>query len=134
MIYLLDTNVLSALRRPDRAPGVAQRLANKAPELLYISTISLGEIERGLGLQRKRNPMFAADLADWLGRTREAFEDRILPFGEEDAIIWGRLAAELGNNRMDLMIAATALAHDATMVSGDKAFAATGVRLENPFE
>ena len=78
--------------------------------------------------------MFAADLADWLGRTREAFEDRILPFGEEDAIIWGRLAAELGNNRMDLMIAATALAHDATMVSGDKAFAATGVRLENPFE
>ncbi|HOS94717.1 MAG TPA: PIN domain-containing protein, partial [Armatimonadota bacterium] len=54
MIYLLDTNVLSALRRPDRAPQVARWLADKPDDSLFLSVITLGEVERGIALQSPR--------------------------------------------------------------------------------
>ena len=62
------------------------------------------------------------------------FADRLLDFGAEDARIWGRLTQEIGHGGADLMIAATALRHDATIVTGNVAdFRDTGVRIENPF-
>ena len=134
MIYLLDTNVVSALRRPDRAPQLLRWLAAKPEEALYISVITLGEIERGIARQKLLNPAFAADLRGWLGRIEEQFADRFLPFGAEDARIWGSLIEKIGHFTADLLIAATALARDATVVTGDNGFAATGVKLENPFD
>lgn len=133
-MYILDTNVLSAVRRPDRAPKVAAWLQGKAEQDLFLSVITLGEIERGIRQQNTRDPGFARDLRAWLDRTVLLFSDRLLPFEAEDARIWGRLSAEIGHNGADLMIAASALRHAATVVTGNtRDFAPTGVALEDPF-
>ncbi|MCC7319647.1 MAG: type II toxin-antitoxin system VapC family toxin [Rubellimicrobium sp.] len=133
-MYILDTNVISAVRRPDRAPKVAAWLQGKAEPDLFISVITLGEIERGIRQQQSRDPGFAADLRAWLDRTVLLFSDRLLPFDAEDARIWGRLSAEIGNNGADLMIAASALRHAAIVVTGNTSdFVPTGCALENPF-
>ena len=133
-MYILDTNVISAVRRPDRAPKVAAWLQGKAEHDLFISVITLGEIERGVRQQQSRDPAFAADLRAWLDRTVLLFSDRLLPFDAEDARIWGRLSAEIGNNGADLMIAASALRHAAIVVTGNTSdFVPTGCALENPF-
>jgi len=134
LIYVLDTNVISALRRPDRAPAVTAWIRQKPEDDLYLSAITIGEIARGIAQQQRANPDFARDLATWLDRTLRVFSDRILPFGAQDARIWGRLSHEIGHTGADLMIAATALAHDAAVVTRNVAdFAPTGVRVENPF-
>lgn len=133
-MYILDTNVISAVRRPDRAPQVAAWLRGKAEQDLFLSVITLGEIERGIRQQQTRDPIFARDLCTWLDRTVLLFSDRLLAFGAEDARIWGRLSAEIGHNGADLMIAASALRHGAMVVTGNISdFAPTGAALENPF-
>ena len=125
-MYVLDTNVISAVRRPDRAPQVAAWLSGKSEQDLFLSVITIGEIERGIRQQEGRDPAFAHDLRIWLDRT-------ILLFSE-DARIWGRLSAEIGYTGADLMIAASALRHSATVVTGNVSdFAPTGVMIENPF-
>lgn len=134
MIFILDTNVISAVRRADRAPQVARWLAARDESDLFLSVITLGEIERGIALQDRRNPDFAADLRAWLTRTTGVFADRILPFTDRDARHWGALSARLGHPGADLMIAAQALSRDATVVTGNTAdFAETGARLVDPF-
>ena len=128
-MYILDTNVISAVRRPDRAPRVEAWLRGKAEQDLFLSAITLGEIERGIRQQEGR------DLRAWLDRTVLLFSDRLLAFGAEDARIWGRLSAEIGHTGADLMIAATALHHGAVVVTGNvNDFAPTGAAVENPFE
>ncbi|MBO9452910.1 type II toxin-antitoxin system VapC family toxin [Tropicibacter sp. R16_0] len=133
-MYVIDTNVLSAARRPKRAPQVTAWLRGKPETSLFLSVITLGEIERGIQQQKRRDPGFARDLQAWLDRTVLVFGDRILEFGAEDARIWGRLSAKIGHTGADLMIAATALHHGATVVTRNvDDFAPTGVALENPF-
>ena len=133
-MYILDTNVISAVRRPDRAPQVAAWLRGKAERDLFLSVITLGEVERGIRQQEVRDPAFASDLRIWLDRTVLLFSDRLLAFEAEDARIWGRLSAEIGHSGADLMIAATALRHGAIIVTGNFSdFAPTGAAVENPF-
>ena len=133
-MYLLDTNVISAVRRPDRAPRVAAWLRGKPEAALFLSAITIGEIERGIRRQEPRDPDFAADLRAWLDKTILIFADRILPFGAAEARIWGRLSQQIGHDGADLMIAATALHHGAVVVTGNVSdFAPTGVTVENPF-
>lgn len=133
-MYLLDTNVISAVRRPDRAPQVAAWLRGKPESVLFLSVITLGEIERGIRVQERQNPAVAADLRAWMDRTVRLFSDRLLPFGAEEARIWGRLSQDIGHDSADLMIAATALANGATVVTGNvEDFRPTGVALEDPF-
>ena len=133
-IWLLDTNVISAVRRPDRAPQVAAWLRDRPEDSLFLSVVTLGEIERGIRAQERPNPAFAADLRAWMDRTLRLFSDRLLPFGAEDARIWGALSHRLGHSGADLMIAATALARGATVVTGNpQDFRPTGVPIENPF-
>lgn len=133
-MYLLDTNVISAVRRPDRAPRVVAWLQGKAEAELFLSVITLGEIERGIRGQERINPAFAADLRTWVDRTVRLFSDRLLAFGPEEARIWGRLSQDIGHGGADLMIAATALARGATVVTGNvEDFRPTGVVIENPF-
>ena len=135
MIRIRDTDVISALRRPDRAPAVVRWLGRQDEDSLYLSAITIGEVARGIELQRPRNPAFAGDLGAWLDRTLLLFADRILPFGAEEARVWGGLSARLGHAGADLQIAATALVRDAVVVTRNTAdFAPTGVRLENPFD
>ncbi|MGB0920864.1 MAG: type II toxin-antitoxin system VapC family toxin [Alphaproteobacteria bacterium] len=133
-MLILDTNILSALRRPERAPAIAQWLSKQIEADLFLSVITLGEIERGIRLQERNNPDFAHDLRRWLDRTTTLFADRLLPFDADAARIWGRLSAQIGHAGADLQIAATALALNATVITlNTKDFAPTGCRLENPF-
>ena len=133
-MYILDTNVISAVRWPDRASKVAAWLQGKAEQDLYLSVITLGEIERGIRQQETRDPAFANDLRAWLDRTVLLFSDRLLAFEAEDARIWGRLSAEIGHNGADLMIAASALRHGAIVVTGNVSdFVSTETEIENPF-
>ncbi len=133
-MFILDTNVISALRRPDRAPKVAAWLGAQDETALTLSVITLGEIERGIRLQEPRNPAFAADLRRWLDRTVTLFADRVLPFGAADALIWGDLSARIGHPGANLMIAAQALSRDAAVVTGNGAdFDPTGARVVDPF-
>lgn len=133
-MFLLDTNVLSALRRPERAPQVAAWLKSKPEDQLFLSVVTLGEIERGIAQQDARNPEFAGGLRAWLDRTTLLFSDRLLPFGPDEARLWGRLSAQIGHSGADLLIAATALTVGATVVTGNvRDFEPTGVLIENPF-
>ena len=134
MKFLLDTDVLSASRRPARAVAVAAWLKSKPEEDLYLSVVTLGEIERGIALQARRQPEFAAEPRAWIDRTVRLFADRLLPFGPEEARIWGRLSARLGHDGADLQIAATALTQGAVVVTGNVSdFEPAGVEIENPF-
>ncbi len=133
-MLVLDTNVLSALRRPERSAAVMGWLSRQDEARLYLSVITLGEIERGITMQEHADPQFAQDLRDWLARTVTLFSDRLLPFGAAEAQVWGRLSARIGHSGADLLIAATALTHDATVVTRNVAdFVPTGCRIEIPF-
>jgi predicted nucleic acid-binding protein len=133
-VYLLDTDVLSELRKPKRDPGVAKWFDAVPDSELHVSMITLVEIERGIERQRKPNPAFAKDLEEWLERTLRGFDERILPLTINIARRWGRLAAQIGNKELDIAIAATALEHGLMVVTGNTShFEPTGVPLKNPF-
>jgi predicted nucleic acid-binding protein len=136
-MYLLDTVVLSELRKkpPRRNPHVVSWLASVSPDELFISVVSIGEIERGIERQRPIDPAFAVALADWLDVVLRNYGERILPFGVDIARRCGRLSAQVGNSGLDLAIAATVLEHGLTIATRNVSdFAATGAALLNPFE
>ena len=133
-MLLLDTNVVSALRRPDRHPRVAQWLAVQHPEALFLSAVTIGEIRRGITQQERHDAPFARELTVWLNRLLTLFGDRVLAFDVHVAQRWGRLSAELGHDSADLIIAATALQHGLTVVTRNvKHFEPTGVKTFDPF-
>ncbi len=134
-MFLLDTDVLSALRRVERAPELEAWIANQRTADLFLSAISIGEIEREIGLQRAKDPEFAKALATWLDRLLSIYGNRILPFDLGASRRWGRLSAALGNDNADLQIAAIALEHGLTVVTRNiRHFEPTGVPIFNPFD
>jgi len=133
-MYLLDTDVISELRRRRRNRNVVDWISNVSAADLFVSVVTIGEIELGIARQRVRNPSFAKDLADWLELTLRAYEERILPLTVGIARRWGRLAAQLGNKQLNLAIAATALEHGLTVVTRNVSdFEPTGVTVLDPF-
>lgn len=133
-MYILDTSVLSALRRSDRVPQMRDWLTTKADNTLFLSVITIGKIQREIGHLKRVNPDLAGDRQIWLDRTLLFFKDRLVSFGAEDARRWGELSADKGLAGDRLMIAATALVHGATVVTDNSTgFAAIGVQVENPF-
>lgn len=133
-MFILDTNVISAARRPERNAKLTSWIKEQNDDNLYLSVITIGEISRGIRKQEKTNPDFAKDLTIWLNRTVTLFDDRILPFSSEDARIWGALSADIGHPGADLMIAATALSNDAIVVTGNASdFEPAGVKTFDPF-
>jgi predicted nucleic acid-binding protein len=134
-VYLLDTDVLSEMRKRKCDTGVTKWVRATAEADLYLSAVTIAEIERGIERQQASDPAFAKDLAAWLEFTLRTFGDRILPLTVNVARRWGRLAAQIGNKELDLAIAATALEHGLTVVTGNtKHFQRTGVPLLNPFQ
>lgn len=132
-VYLLDTGILSMLRRPTRAPMVAAWLDGVSDEDIWFSAITVGEIARGIALQRPRDPVFAHDLEAWLDTLLVVYGDRILSFGAAEAATWGQLSANIGNVSADLTIAATALCRDLTIVTRNtRHYTETGVRILDP--
>ena len=133
-MYLLDTNVLSALCRPDRNPGPAAWLEAQRDSDIFLSVVTIAEAERAIALQRPLNPDFSRDLAQWAERLLAWFANRILPVDAATAPRWGHLSASLGNQDVDLLIAATALEHGLTVVTRNvRHFAPTGVPVLDPF-
>ena len=128
-MFLLDTVVLSELRKRQRDPAVVMWIAAQRSADLFVSVISIGEIERGIALQQTKDPRFAEALGLWLDRVIALYGDRILPFDLNVARRWGRLSAAIGNDSADLMIAATALEHGLTVVTRNVSdFAPTDAR------
>ena len=134
-MFLVDTDVLSALRRPTRHPKVVEWLAARRTPDLYLSVVSVGEIELGIARQEANNPEFARVLAAWLDSVLDLYSDRVLGVDRSTARRWGRLAGKIGHKGVDLLIAATAIEHGLTVVTGNvRHFELTGVALVNPFE
>lgn len=133
-MYLIDTVILSELRNPQRDVKLASWVKRQRTTDLFISVITIGEIERGISRQRARDAAFAAALAVWLDRVLALYGERILPFDLQAARRWGQLSAALGNDSVDLMISASALEHGLTVVTRNVSdFAPTGVATLNPF-
>jgi toxin FitB len=137
-VYLIDTNVISELRKKEKAhPGVVAFFLKAASqnESLYLSVVTIGELRRGVELIRRRGDTAQAALLEaWLQAKLEGFVDRILSFDTDAAQVWGRLRVPDPAHELDKQIAATALVNDLTVVTRNTAdFANTGVRLMNPF-
>jgi toxin FitB len=121
--WLLDTNILSELRRPRPEPKVVAFVAAQPLDLLYVSVVTLAEIR--FGIEQVSDATRRAELNDWLAhKVRPMFEQRILPVTEDIMLKW-RLLVEEGHrarhtfSQPDLIIAATALWHGLTVVSRD---------------
>jgi len=136
--WLLDTNILSELRRPKPEPNVLTFIAALPLEQLYVSAVTFAEIRFGIELVADSSRR--ADLADWLvHQVRPMFEDRVLPVSEDVMVKW-RLLVEEGRkarhtfSQPDLIIAATALCHGLTILSRDTGdFERARVPVVNPW-
>lgn len=134
-MILLDTVVLSELRKRDTSPQVIRWLTGYQDSDLFLSVVSIGEIERGIEKKRTTDPAFAALLTRWIEDLLRLYGDRILPVTSAIARRWGNLSAQLGNDGADLLIAATALTHGLKIATRNvRHFAPTGVDVINPFE
>jgi toxin FitB len=134
-MYLIDTDVLSALRKRQRALRLETWIAGQRTSDLFLSVVSIGEIERGIALKRTKDPDFAELLTAWLDRVLTLYGGRILSFDLGSSRRWGQLSAAIGNQGADdLQIAATALEHGLTVVTRNvRHYAVTGVSILNPF-
>lgn len=136
MTYLVDTNVISELRKGVRCdPNVAAWYAGVAETGLFLSVLVIGEIRSGIERLRRRDRPQAAAIASWLAAITRDFEDRILPIDRAVAEVWGRNNARRPIAAVDGLIAATARVHGLIVVTRNVAdFARTGCPLLNPFE
>jgi toxin FitB len=136
--WLLDTNVISELRRPRPDPRVRRFVATQRLEDLYVSTVTLAEIR--FGIEAVGSPTRRAELKDWLAhRVRPMFDQRVLEVTEDVMLKW-RLLVEDGRkaghtySQPDLIIAATALHNGLTVVTRDTAdYERARVPLINPW-
>ncbi|MFJ5256322.1 PIN domain-containing protein [Pseudomonas koreensis] len=135
-MYLLDTNVISELRKPQADANVVSWAKGVIAPRLYISAITLKELETGVLRMERRDPAQGKLLRSWLTRhVIPAFEARILPVDAAVALRCASLHVPDQANESDALIAATALVHGLTVVTrnvGD--FRSSGVTLINPWE
>jgi predicted nucleic acid-binding protein len=133
--YLIDTNVISELRKGERAdPGVTSWFADVADEEVYLSVLTLGEIRRGIESIRGRDPEAGGALESWLGRISEAHGDRVLPIDRSIAEEWGRMNVPDPLPVVDGLLAATAKVTGLTVATRNSDdFARSGVSFVNPF-
>lgn len=133
-MFLVATDVLSALSKRRSHANVEAWIGRQRTADLFVSVVSIGEIERGIALQRSKDRHFAEVLANWLDHVLNVYGDRVLPFDLASARRWGRLSAMLGHHGVDLQIAATALEHGLTVVTRNVShFEPTGVPVLDPF-
>jgi toxin FitB len=136
--WLLDTNIVSELRKPNCNPAVKQWSDSQPPQSFYLSTVTLAEIR--FGIERVNDIDFRQDLTRWLDTTlRPWFSDRILAVDEDTILLW-RQMVEQGRkqgytySQPDLFIAAIAALHDLCVVTRNVVdFQKSGIAVFNPF-
>lgn len=135
MRYLLDTNVISEIRRPNCDAAVARWFATVPADHLYLSVLSLGEIRRGVERLRRRDPSQAAVFDAWLARLITSFADRLLSVDAAVADAWGVASAGDPVPVEDALIAATAIRHGMVVVTRNAShLIPTGARVLNPWD
>jgi predicted nucleic acid-binding protein len=136
MSYLIDTNIISEVRKGNRCdPNVARWYVTIDDADLYLSVLLLGEIRKGIELARFRDPDKANALERWLKAVGEAFQGRILAVDQIVAEEWGRMNAPDPIPTVDGLLAATAKVNGLTLATRNVAdLARTGASLVNPFE
>ena len=135
MSYLIDTNIISEVRKGDRCdPNVSAWYASIADKDLFLSTLVLGEIRKGVELARPRDPDKAAALERWLGQVEAAFGARVLGIDNAVTDRWGRMSAVRPIPVIDGLMAATAMTNGLTLVTrNDRNVAGLGAAVLNPF-
>jgi predicted nucleic acid-binding protein len=132
-MYLIDTNVVSELRKPKPHGGVVQWIQEAADADLHVSAVTIGEIQAGIELTREQDPAKAAELQRWLGQVAASFN--VVPMDAAAFQEWARLMHRRSNTLYeDAMIAATARLHGFTVVTRNVAdFKPFKVDVLNPF-
>ena len=136
MPWLLDTNVLSELRKGVKCdPNVHQWAVESSSDQHWISVLSIGEIRKGIELLRRKSPDLCPAFERWIHSILTQYYKEILPITDTIADRWGSLMAVRPLLVIDGLLAATALEHNLTLVTRNTAdFAQTGVQLHNPFD
>ena len=135
MSYLIDTNIISEVRKGARCDArVSAWYASVADEELFLSTLVLGEIRKGVELARPRDPGKAVALERWLREVESAFDGRVLVIDNAVSDQWGRMSAIRPIPVIDGLLAATALVNRLTLVTrNDHDVAGLGAAVLNPF-
>ena len=135
MTYLLDTNIISEVRKRHPAPSVAGWISATPADRLHVSVLTFGEIEQGITRLRTRGDAEqAASIERWLRGMQEAFGNRALPVTLGVSAEWGRRPGDYPIPVIDALIAATARVHGLTVVTRNvKDFERAGVPVFNPF-
>ena len=133
-MWLLDTMVISEIRKKTPDPNVVSWLASLSESSLFLSVVTVSEIQRGIVAQRRKDAVFARRLQQWMEILLRNYGERILPVTSDIARCWGELSAIVGHDGADLIIAATALQHGLTIATrNEKHFQPLGVKLVNPY-
>ena len=136
MNYLIDTNIISELRKGAQCDTrVAAWYASIDDGELYLSVLVLGEIRKGIERARGKLPTRAKALEDWLTTVTHSFAERILPIDQAAAEEWGRMSAKRPVSTIDALLAATAKVNGMTLVTRNMTDVADlGATVLNPFE
>lgn len=135
MSYLLDTNIVSELRKKNPNPNVLDWYDGVSSPQLHISALVVGEIRRGIDSLSRRDAVKSLSLERWLDHLVRVYAERIVPIDVDIARVWGKLNAQRPLPVIDSLLAATALHNDWALVTRNtKDVEGTGVRLLNPFE
>ena len=133
-MYLLDTNVVSELRRPRPHGAILNWIADVPAEQLFVSAVTVGEIQAGIEITREQDAAKAEDLEGWLNKVLATYG--VLPMDAAAFREWARLMHRRSDAiAEDAMIAATATVHRMTVVTRNVSdFVQLGVELHNPFD
>jgi len=132
--YLLDTNVISELRKPRPHGAVVAWLSDQEDEQLFLSAVTTGELQAGIERARRQDPAKAAEIENWLDQLAGSYQ--ILPMDTACFREWGRLMDQKPDHLLeDAMIAATARVHRLTVATrNEQDFRQLDVRILNPFK